>query len=339
MSVSSEWCGDAQPSAYADKNGAFAGYNIPAYFSEFGCITSPPRLWTEVATMFASPMTDIWSGGLAFSYFPATSSQGQFGMVTISSDNTTVTTSDDFTRLQAEYGNVTFVNSPSAPGSTTFPSCPTANSTFLASQSLPPTPNDNSCNCLESSLACQFTPTTSNTSAIVGPLLDTACGLLGQVNGNCDAIAADGAAGTYGPVSFCNPCMSLILLSYHLLTVWTFTLLTAIKLSYVMDQYYEATNRVATSCSFGGNATINSQAPSAASASAAASSCLSNPDATFVPSPPATLSGSSPTGSSSGSGSSGNKDNGASTLSNKEAMMGMVLATVFSVAGGLFALA
>ena len=46
--------------------GHFAGYNIPAYFSEFGCITSPPRLWTEVQALFSTQMSPIWSGGTHF---------------------------------------------------------------------------------------------------------------------------------------------------------------------------------------------------------------------------------------------------------------------------------
>lgn len=139
----SEWCGDSNfEAAYSDVEGAFAGYNIPAYFSEFGCITSPPRLWTEVQAIFSTEMSPVWSGAVAFSYFPAESDQGQFGMVTI--DGNTVTTSDDFTRLAAQYSNASGPNTPSqsAAGSTQFPACPQENSTFFASTTLPPTPND-----------------------------------------------------------------------------------------------------------------------------------------------------------------------------------------------------
>lgn len=207
----SEWCGDATASVYSGKNGAFAGYNVPAYFSEFGCITSPPRLWTETQALFSQPMSDIWSGGLAFSYFPATSSQGQFGIITLGSDGS-VQTSDDFNRLKTQYGQVSPPNSPSksSAGSTSFPSCPQQNSTFLASTTLPPTPNDAACACLESALSCQFTPKTVNVSDIVGPLLDTACSLLGQAGGSCDSISGNGTAGQYGAVSACDPCKSLL---------------------------------------------------------------------------------------------------------------------------------
>lgn len=152
-------------------------------------------------------MSPVWSGGIAFSYFPAESAQGEFGMVTISSDGSTVTTSDDFTRLAAQYGNATGPTSPSqsSAGTTSYPSCPSQNSTFLASTTLPPTPNEAACDCLESTLTCQFTPHTANYTDIVGVLIDTACGLLGQNGGSCDAIGGNGSSGVYGAVSGCDP--------------------------------------------------------------------------------------------------------------------------------------
>jgi hypothetical protein len=152
-------------------------------------------------------MTDVWSGGLAFSYFPAESAQGQFGMVNISSDGSTVTVSDDFNSLKTQYGEIQPPNSPdqSTAGSTNYPACPQQNSTFVASTTLPPTPNDPACNCLENVLSCQFKPATNNDTAIVGPLIDTACSLLGSKGGNCNDIAGNGTTGSYGRVSGCSP--------------------------------------------------------------------------------------------------------------------------------------
>lgn len=43
------------------------------------CITSPPRLWQEVGSLYSAPTTNVFSGGIAFSYFPT--SDG-YGMVT-----------------------------------------------------------------------------------------------------------------------------------------------------------------------------------------------------------------------------------------------------------------
>ena len=209
----SEWCGNSNfQSSYAGTNAEFSNLNIPAYFSEFGCASSPPRLWTEVQALFGSEMTPNWSGGLAFSYFPATG-DGTFGMVTISSDNKTVSTSSDFDRLQAQYNNVTFINSPSqsAAGQTQFPACPQPNSTFLASSTLPPTPNDSACQCLaQNAFTCIFTGVNGpNVSATVGALTDIACSLLGENGGTCTPIGGSGSAGMYGNLSFCDPGMSL----------------------------------------------------------------------------------------------------------------------------------
>ncbi|KAF9650722.1 glycoside hydrolase family 72 protein [Thelephora ganbajun] len=282
-----EWCGDASPSVYATKNGDFAGYSVAAYFSEYGCITSPPRLWTEVAALFSSPMTQIWSGGIAFSYFPAESGQGEFGMVTI--DGSTVTKSADFNRLKTQYGQVTPPNSPSrdSASDSSYPSCPSQNSTLLASSTLPPTPNDAACNCLETKLSCIFSPPpgTNSTaiSVINGQLLGTACGLLSTNGGNCNDIISNGTTGTYGRVSFCD---------------------AREKLSYVMSLYYETQNRNPAACNFGGNAKLNSGALTMSAASAA-ESCIANPSATFVPGSSSTISKSvKPTGTGGNSGGS-----------------------------------
>ena len=161
-------------------------------------------------------MTDIWSGGIAFSYFPAESGQGQFGMVTI--DGNTVTNSEDFDRLKTQYGQASPPNSPSrdSTSDSSYPSCPAQNSTFLASSTIPPTPNDGACSCLEPRLACNFSPPpgTNSTaiSVINGQLLGTACGLLSTNGGNCNDITSNGTTGTYGRVSFCDArgCLFII---------------------------------------------------------------------------------------------------------------------------------
>ena len=206
----SAWCGDASfASAHAGTHGSFAGYNVPAYFSEFGCVVAgSTRTWTEVESLFSSQMSDVFSGGLAFSYFPAASAAGQFGMVTVS--GTTVTPNADFEALATEYGRATPPNTPSlsAAGTTRYPACSPANSTFLASTTLPPTPNNAACQCLESVLSCTFRPSIANYSIVVGPLLDTACGLLEGRGGSCADIGGNGTTGSYGRVSACDASQS-----------------------------------------------------------------------------------------------------------------------------------
>lgn len=266
----SEWCGNSSfvQSGYAGTTNEFSSLNVAAYFSEFGNAACT-RTWTEVEALFGPNMTGVWSGGLAFSYFPAASAAGQFGIVTISSDGSNVTTSNDFTALAAEYAAISPPNSPleSGAGSPQYPGCPGDNTTFLASTTLPPTPNDQACQCLESSLNCQFTPPTNNYTSILGPLIDTACGLLSQQGGNCNSISSSGATGTYGPVSGCDPSKSPRFI--YMNSTHAYPLL-AIKLSFIFTQYYLGSNKNAQACSFNGNGTINPLAPPAVSAANAA---------------------------------------------------------------------
>ncbi|KAG6814049.1 hypothetical protein H0H92_003899 [Tricholoma furcatifolium] len=309
-----QWQGNSSfQDSYAGTFGDFAGYNVAFYFSEFGALNNGnPRLWTETSAIFGPDMSPILSGGLAFSYFPA--SNGEFGMVNISSDGSTVIPSEDFTNLVTQYGQVSPPNSPAQGSSTAaYPACPTANSTFLASTALPPTPNEAACDCLLSTLSCTFTPTTSDYSAIVGDLLNTACGLLGQAGGNCDAIGGDGQTGVYGSLSGCDP---------------------TVMLSYAMSAYYMLEGRTAQSCSFAGNGTVNPSAPTSVSAAdAAASSCLANPSATFVPSAPATTGGSAKTATSKG-------NNGAMNLAaDSNALFGMAMMTFVSIISAVWTLA
>lgn len=115
-----------------------------------------------------------------------------------------------------------------------------------------------------------------------------ACSLLGENGGNCNDISGSGSSGTYGRMAFCDP---------------------GSKLSFVMTQFYEATNRNPASCDFAGNATVNTNAPSSVDAeNSAVSSCLANSAATFTPTAPSTSGGSSGGGSSTGGGSSSSGD-------------------------------
>lgn len=310
-----EWCGNSTfADSYTDTENNFAGYNVAAYFSEYGCVpASGARPWTEVGALLSSDMSPVWSGGIAFSYFPAASAAGQFGMVTLSSDNKTVTTSTDFTNLGTQYGAATPPNSPAkaSVAAAAFPACPTQNSTFLGSTTLPATPNLAACQCLKNALSCQFTPVVSDYTVVAGQLINTACGLLGQSGGTCTDIAADGAAGTYGLVSGCDP---------------------TVKLSYVMSKYYESQNRNSQACSFAGNGTVNSHASTSASAASVASSCIASPSATFAPTAAATSSGSSSTATTT---SGGGKKNGASTLVGG-GFVGMVVMGVVVVVSGIW---
>jgi hypothetical protein len=211
----SRWTGNSTfQQSYAAPHADFAGYNVVAYFSEYGNVPAPgqPRVWEEVGSLFGSQMTDVFSGGIAFNYFPAQSSAGEFGMVTISSDGNSVQTSTDFNNLVAAYKAVSPSNSPSQSSApqASYPGCPAQNDTFLASSTLPPTPNPSACSCLERAAPCQFKAGSANPDVVaanVGTLLDYTCSLLGQNQLSCVDINANGSAGVYGNASSCDPGM------------------------------------------------------------------------------------------------------------------------------------
>lgn len=277
------WCGDSsfEGSGYSSAVTQFADYNVVAYFSEYGCVKERPRLWTEVDALFSSQMSDVWSGGIAFSYFPKDGVDGEYGLVTISADGSTVTQSAEFESLKTHYTAITPPNSPAqaSVAASTYPTCVTGQNNLTASTTLPATPNDAACNCLEAALACRFTPPNPDYRETVGDLINYGCN---QIGDGCAPIGGSGATGVYGRLSACDP---------------------VVKLSYVMTKFYESEGRNAAACDFAGNATLNRAASETDTADALASSCVANPDATFAPSAPATTrpaSSGSPSGRPSG---------------------------------------
>jgi hypothetical protein len=103
-----------------------------------------------------------------------------------------------------------------------------------------------------------------------------------------------------------------------------------------MSLYYEANQRNVQACSFSGNGTVNSNAPSSVSAAnAAASSCISNPGAVFTPTPAPTTSGKSSTTAT------GRPTKGAavSLLEGPHALVGLTMTAVVALLGGLWTLA
>ncbi|CAE7176919.1 unnamed protein product [Rhizoctonia solani] len=284
------WCGadDISSSGYNQITELFQNVPVPSYLSEFGCQKELPRLFTEVAALYSDAMTSVWSGGVAFSYF--TAQIPNFELVTLSgTNNETVTTNADFTRLQNAYTSATPSNSPAESAATQLPysSCPaTTADTWLASSNLPPTPQQSVCDCLTTSaFSCTATRQAAQSPLILGSLLDYGCSLLGQAGGaNCDAISENGATGTYGTYGFCDPVT---------------------KLNYVLTTYFQGQNRNTEACSFNNNATINTGAPTTNDEIKKNSEqCLAGFVPTSTPSSPAA-------GSTGGSGSSGGSNNGA----------------------------
>ncbi|KAF7290861.1 1,3-beta-glucanosyltransferase [Mycena kentingensis (nom. inval.)] len=264
-----EWCNDAPASTYDGTNAAMKDYNVAAYFSEYGSEECKPsaRIWTEVPTLFSPSMTEIWSGGVAYSYLPAADQGLQYGMIVLSSDNKTVSRTPDFDNLVAQYAEVDLgsLNSPaqSSVKPTAFGTCPGPSANLTASTKLPPTPDDAVCGCVPAKLSCVYNV------GDVGELFKTVCD---PEHLDCKDINGDGAKGTYGPMSMCDP---------------------RTRLSYVLSEYYDA-NRATqpqAACDWGGGAKLNVQLGSAGLPAAAALAACPNKahalGAAFTPTAPA----------------------------------------------------
>ena len=96
------WCDPSsfKESGWDQKVKNFTNYGLPLFLSEYGCI-KPDRQFKEVASLFSSDMSAVYSGGLAYEY----SEEGtNYGLVKI--QNGKVEEAGDFKDLQTALDGV-----------------------------------------------------------------------------------------------------------------------------------------------------------------------------------------------------------------------------------------
>lgn len=93
------WCDPSSftVSGWDQKVKNFTGYGLPLFLSEFGCNTNT-RDFGEIASLYSTDMTAVYSGGLVYEY---SQEANKYGLVSISGG--TVTELSDFSALQAKY--------------------------------------------------------------------------------------------------------------------------------------------------------------------------------------------------------------------------------------------
>lgn len=95
------WCDPSSftISGWDQKVKNFTGYGLPLFLSEYGCNTNT-RDFGEVAALYNTEMTGVYSGGLVYEYSEEPSN---YGLVVINGD--TVTERPDFLALQTAFAN------------------------------------------------------------------------------------------------------------------------------------------------------------------------------------------------------------------------------------------
>ncbi|ODQ77131.1 carbohydrate-binding module family 43 protein [Babjeviella inositovora NRRL Y-12698] len=206
-----EWCGYSSfvHSGYRDRTLDFQDYPVPIFFSEFGCNLQRPRPFTEIEALYSDRMTHVWSGGIAYMYFEETNA---YGVVRIQQDGTVVKLAD-YENLKQGFHKVhpkVLHAKDYQPKISAYIKCLSQNAAWRASSEIPPSPNSDKCDCLQSSLSCIISPVTVVDKPV---LLGEVC----QVT-NCSSIIADGATGEYGEFSLCSleQRLGYALNSYHL---------------------------------------------------------------------------------------------------------------------------
>jgi hypothetical protein len=118
------WCGGSSftTSSYNILMSELADTSLPVFFSEYGCNTPAPRVFTEVPIIYGPLMTPVLSGGMVYEYSQEAS---DFGLVHLDSNGSAQLLPDYYT-LQKQFDtlNVTYLQDlPALNTSVTPPKC------------------------------------------------------------------------------------------------------------------------------------------------------------------------------------------------------------------------
>ena len=279
------WCQEStmQRSGYNDQIKFFENYNVPVFFAEYGCNEpdgAEGRIFQETAALYNDEMTKVFSGGLVYMYHQE---ENDYGVVEYK--NGEPKRMKNFQKLKEQHAKADpkRVDESDYSASGDRETCPEIGDVWRASSNLPPTPDEDLCDCMVAASSCVATDDLDVKD--FGDIFDDICGQPGNL---CAGISGNATTGVYGAYHGCSD---------------------RAKLAHILDVYYQAQNEAFDACDFDGAATT--QEPSAASScdDALASASSINEEAATATSP---LDNASSTG---GSGSGSGNDEGAAFTS------------------------
>ncbi|KAI2632516.1 glycoside hydrolase family 72 protein [Hypomontagnella submonticulosa] len=100
------WCGESsfQESGYDQLVALFKSTSVPVFYSEYGCNTPSPRVFTEVGTIYGPEMMGVFSGGVVYEF---AQEKNNYGLAECNDDGT-VNLLTDYRTLQNQYKKVDF---------------------------------------------------------------------------------------------------------------------------------------------------------------------------------------------------------------------------------------
>ncbi|KAI0392735.1 glycoside hydrolase family 72 protein [Xylariaceae sp. FL0594] len=100
------WCGNSNfhDSSYDQLVQLFKSTSVPVFYSEFGCNTPSPRVFTEIASIYGPNMTGVFSGGVVYEF---AQEENNYGLAQVNDDNS-VELLADYRTLQSQYSKLDF---------------------------------------------------------------------------------------------------------------------------------------------------------------------------------------------------------------------------------------
>ncbi|OAQ77980.1 1,3-beta-glucanosyltransferase [Purpureocillium lilacinum] len=225
------WCGDSdfQKSGYDRLIDFFKDYSVPTFFAEYGCNLpngGAGRVFDETTALYSANMSQVLSGGIVYEFFQDTN---DYGLVKVGSDGSP-SKQKDFSALQTKIRGAQpkGVSMSDYNPSNKAMSCPTVNSSWQASDTLPPTPDANVCSCMVKT--CECVPADGLAATSYSDIFDFICGKDASL---CSGIQGNATTGKYGVYSMCD---------------------SKDQLAYALNAYYNDQKKAKDACSFKGQA-------------------------------------------------------------------------------------
>jgi 1,3-beta-glucanosyltransferase GAS3 len=123
------WCGDSSftTSGYDQLVALFKTSSVPVFYSEFGCNTPSPRVFTEIGTIYGSEMMDVFSGGVVYEF---AQEANNYGLADIASDGS-VQLMSDYNSLKDQYAKVDWTTVQSVKATSNGTAAPTCKESLI----------------------------------------------------------------------------------------------------------------------------------------------------------------------------------------------------------------